>query len=148
MRSAGTWVAARRRSTAFGNVALPANETYQPRSSAVGSMCGEEKQWRTTVPAWSASPASVSASAARVDHDRLPELGGELELGSEEAMLVVSRRVVAKEVEPGLAHPDGLRMREQLAQRSEIVFGGRPRVVRVDAEDREYPVVPLRELER
>ena len=34
MRSAGTSVAASRRSTAFGYVALPANETYQPRSSA------------------------------------------------------------------------------------------------------------------
>src|SRR5690242_7367771 len=44
MRSPGTCVAARRRSTALGKVALPANETHQPRSSAVGSMCGDEKQ--------------------------------------------------------------------------------------------------------
>src|SRR6185437_13825170 len=66
MRSAGTWVAARRRSTAFGKVALPANEMYQSRSSAVGSMCGDEKQWRTTVPAKSTSAPRVSSSAARV----------------------------------------------------------------------------------
>ena len=66
MRPAGTSVAARRRSTAFGYVALPANDTYQPRSSAVSSRCGEEKQWRTTVPEKPASTASVSASAARV----------------------------------------------------------------------------------
>src|SRR5262249_47736323 len=44
MRSAGTCVALRRRSTAFGNVALPAKDTYQRRSSAAGSRCGDEKQ--------------------------------------------------------------------------------------------------------
>ena len=66
IRSAGTCVAARRRSTAFGKLALPANETYQPRSSAVESRCGDEKQWRTTVPVCPASAARVSASAARV----------------------------------------------------------------------------------
>ncbi len=37
-------VAESRRSTALGNVALPANETNQPRSSAGSSSCGDEKQ--------------------------------------------------------------------------------------------------------
>src|SRR5487761_237557 len=66
IRSAGTWLAARRSSLAFGNVALPANDTYQPRSSAVGSSRGEEKQCRTTVPSSAERAASVSSSAARV----------------------------------------------------------------------------------
>ena len=82
-----------------------------------------------------------------MDHDRLAELGGELELGGEEPPLVVGRRVVAEPVEPGLADGDRLRMREQLAQRCEVVLGRRARVVRVDAEDREDPVVPLGERE-
>ena len=65
----------------------------------------------------------VVVRRARVDHDRLPELGGELELGGEESPLVVARRVVAEPVEPGLADRDRLRMCEQLAQRCR----GRPR---------------------
>ena len=39
-------------------------------------------------------------------------------------------------------------MRAQLAQRCEVVLGRRARVVRVDAEDREDPVVPLGERKR
>ena len=49
-----------------GSVALPANETYQPRSSAGSSRCGDEKQCKTTRPSNPSSAASVSASAARV----------------------------------------------------------------------------------
>src|SRR5439155_26649556 len=90
----------------------------------------------------------VVVGRARVDHYGLAELGGELEPGGEEATLVVARRVVAEPVEPRLAHRNGLRMREQLSQGSEVALGRGPRVVRVDAEDREHPVVPLRELER
>src|SRR6266508_4142394 len=65
-RSAGTAYAAERRSCAFLYVTLPANEMYQPRSSAGSSSAGDEKQWRTTVPVKPASPPSVSSSAARV----------------------------------------------------------------------------------
>src|SRR4051794_35776178 len=64
--SAGTSRAARRRSTAFGKLALPANETYHLRSSAVGRRCGDEKQCSTTRPLKPLSAASVSSSAARV----------------------------------------------------------------------------------
>src|SRR5436853_7668011 len=90
----------------------------------------------------------VVVGRARVDHDRLPELGGKLELGGEEAALAVARRVVAVPVEPGLADRNRLRMAEQLAQLREIGFGRGARLVRVDAEDREDAVVPLGELER
>src|SRR5262249_38100116 len=65
-RSAGTAFAASRSSGAFGYVTFPANETYQPRSSAAGSSAGEEKQCRTTVPSKRRSVARVSSSAAGV----------------------------------------------------------------------------------
>ena len=65
-RSAGTAYAAERRSCAFLYVTLPANETYQPRSSAGSSSGSDEKQCSTTVPSKPASAASVSSSAARV----------------------------------------------------------------------------------
>ena len=51
----------------------------------------------------------VLVGGAGVDHDRLAELGGELELGVEEAPLRVVRRVVAEVVEAGLADGDGAR---------------------------------------
>src|ERR671936_3218589 len=50
MRSAGTRAAASRSSGAFGYVTLPANETYQPRSSAGSRSGGDEKQCSTTDP--------------------------------------------------------------------------------------------------
>ena len=65
-RSAGTAYAAERRSCAFLYVTLPANETYQPRSSAGSRSGSDEKQCRTTVPSKPSSAASVSSSAARV----------------------------------------------------------------------------------
>ena len=43
-----------------------------------------------------------------VDHHGLPELGGELELGREDAALLVVRRVVPEEVEPDLADGNGV----------------------------------------
>ena len=101
------------------------------------------------MPRESASAASVSSSAARVwITTGFPSSAASSSCGGEEPPLVVGRRVVAEPVEPGLADRDRLRMREQLAQRGEIVRRRRPRLVRVDAEDREDAVVPLGELER
>src|SRR6266508_1086035 len=65
-RSPGTARAAARRSYAFLNVTLPANETYQPCSSAGSSSPGDEKQCITIVPSKLLSAARVSSSAARV----------------------------------------------------------------------------------
>src|SRR4051794_32257794 len=64
--SGGTSRAAARRSYAFLYVTLPANETYQPRSSAAGRSCADEKQCSTTGPSCASSRARVSSSAARV----------------------------------------------------------------------------------
>ena len=77
--------AAKRRSTAFGKLALPANETYQPRSSAVGSRCGrreavEDDGARVAVE----RGERVVVRRARVDDDRLAEFVGERELLREE----------------------------------------------------------------
>ena len=83
---------------------------------------------------------------AVVDHDRLPELGGEPEVLPEERALAIVRGVVAKEVEAGLPDRDRAWVREQFAQRVEIVVFRR--LVRVDPEDREHLRMPVRELER
>ena len=125
---------------------MPANETYQPRSSAVGSRCGDEKQWRTTVPRVAGERGErVVVGGARVDDDGLPELGRELELLREEPLLRVARRVVAEPVEARLADRDRLRMREELAQRVDVVLGRVARLVRMETEDREDAVVRLGE---
>ena len=83
---------------------------------------------------------------AVVDHDRLPELGGEPEVLPEERALAIVRGVVAKEIEAGLPDRDGTRVREQLAERVEVVVFRR--LVRVDTEDREHLRMLVRELER
>ena len=112
---------------------LPANETYQPRSSAASSSVGDEKQCRTTAPSCCEEPrARVVVGGARVDHDGLTELARERELRVEQPRLRVVRRVVAEVVEPGLADCDRLGMREQLAQLVEVA--GLGRLVRMHAE--------------
>ena len=58
----------------------------------------------------------VLVGAPRVDHDRLAELGGELELLLEEPPLRVVRGVVAEVVEPRLADGDGALVGEQVAR--------------------------------
>ena len=79
----------------------------------------------------------VLVGGARVDDDRLAELGGELELRLEEAPLRVVRRVVAEVVEPRLADGDGALVRRAArassSRRSRVRAAG---VVRVDAEAR------------
>ena len=83
-----------------------------------------------------------------VDHDCLPELGRELELAREEIALALARRVVAEEVEAGLADRDRALVGEQSAQFVEplgVVVG---RLVRVDAEGRPDAVAVPRDLER
>ena len=69
-----------------------------------------------------------------MDHDRLAELGCELELRVEEAALGVAGRVVAEVVEARLADGDGPRMREELAQLVEPSGFGAAGLVRMDAE--------------
>ena len=77
-----------------------------------------------------------------MDHDRLPELGGKVELRGEDAALLVSRRVVAEEVEPDLADGNGLGR-----DHAPRVFPVR-RLVRMDAGGDVHPVLPLRDLAR
>src|SRR6266849_511474 len=50
INSVGTARAASRKSSAFAYVTFPANDTYQPRSTASASSAGDEKQCSTTVP--------------------------------------------------------------------------------------------------
>ena len=80
--------------------------------------------------------ARVVVGRARVDHDRLAELGCQLELRREDPVLRLGRRVVAEPVEPDL--PDGDRLRVAL-EAAQLVDGGcvdALGLVRVDAEDR------------
>ena len=91
----------------------------------------------------------VLVGGAGVDHDRLAELGGELELRFEEAALGVVRRVVAEVVEAGLADGDGARVaRAARAARRAGRASGSSGLVRVDAERGVDAVVLLGELER
>src|SRR4029079_5438226 len=78
---------------------------------------------------------------ARVDDDRLFELVWQLEMTLEEPELRVARCPVAKEVEPGLTHRDGLWTLEEGTDRLELVRL-LPRPVRVHAERRGYALVP------
>ena len=80
-----------------------------------------------------------------MDDERLAELGGEVGLRAEELRLALARRVVAEVVEPGLADGDGLRMREQLAERVEV--GLLPGLVRMDPERRRDAFLALRDRE-
>ena len=76
-----------------------------------------------------------------MDDNRLPELCGQLELAFEELALPFVRRVVAVEVEAGLADRDGALVAEQLAQLVEPGRLGISRLMRVDSEGRENPLV-------
>ena len=62
--------------------------------------------------------------------------------------LAVVRRVVAVEVEPGLADGDGARVREALARARRAARVVAARSVWMDAEDRADAVVPVGELQR
>ena len=83
-----------------------------------------------------------------MDHGRLPELGRERQLPLEQVELPVVGRVVAVEVEPGLADGDRARVREALAELVEPLGVVAARSVWMDAEDRPDPVVPVGELQR
>ena len=74
----------------------------------------------------------VLVGVAGVDHDRLAELGGELELGLEQPRAGRRAARIAEVVEAGLADRDRARVAEQLAQLVESVRVGLVRVVRVD----------------
>ena len=83
-----------------------------------------------------------------MDDDGLAELGGQLELALEELALAVVRRVVAVEVEAGLADRDRALVGEQLAQLVEPRRVGLGGLVRMDPERCEDAVVPLGDRER
>jgi hypothetical protein len=83
-----------------------------------------------------------------VDHDRLAEVGRQLELGSEQTLLPIVRRPVAVEVEPGFADGDGALLLEQLGQLGEPLGLGTARLMWVDTERRENPGLGRRDLER
>ena len=103
----------------------------------------------TTVPSKPAQHVGgVGFGVARVDDDRLAELGRELELRLEELPLAIARRPVAEVVEPGLPHGDRLLVLEQLAELVDPACLGIAGLVRVDPEGGEHLLVELGELER
>ena len=83
-----------------------------------------------------------------MDDDRLAQLARQLELGLEQALLPVRRRVVAEEIESRLPHRDRLVVLKQIAQLVDAVRLAPAGLVRVDAERRERLVMPLGERER
>ncbi len=83
-----------------------------------------------------------------MDHDRLAELRGELELRVEEPPLPLARRPVAKVVEPRFADRNRPFALEELTQLADARGLGIAGLVRVDAERGEHLLVQLRELER
>ena len=90
----------------------------------------------------------VPVGLARVDHDRLAELRGELELCIEEPPLPLPRRPVAEVVEARLADRDRSLVLEELTQLAETGGFTVAGLVRVDAECGEDLLVQVRELER
>jgi hypothetical protein len=90
----------------------------------------------------------VRFRVARVDDDRLAELGRDFELGLEEVALPVAGSPVAEVVEPGLPHRDRFVVLQQLAELVDPTRLGVVRLVRVDAEHGEHLFVELGELER
>ena len=90
----------------------------------------------------------VVVGGTGVDHDRLAELGRELELRVEQPSLGVSGRVVAEVVETGLADGDGPRMAQELTQLGDPSRLRSAGLVRVHAERGVDAVVPIGELER
>ena len=70
---------------------------------------------------------------ARVHHDRLVELTGELEVPAEVAFLDLARRVVLEEIEPRFADRDAFRSLAKLADRLPRGFVRIGGVVGVDA---------------
>ena len=89
------------------------------------------------------SAAAVSSEAARVwTTTGLPSSAASSSCALEELALAVVRRVVAVEVEPGLADGDRALVGEQLTQLVEPGRVGLGRLVRVDAERGEDAVVP------
>jgi hypothetical protein len=85
---------------------------------------------------------------ARVHHDRLAELGGQFELAIEELALAVVRRVLAVEVEAGLADRDRAFVGEQVAQLVEPRGVGLRGLVGMDPERGEDAIVPGGDRER
>lgn len=83
-----------------------------------------------------------------MDDRRLAGIGGDGEETVEKAALRVARRVVAEVVEAGLPHADRTRMGEERAHLAHVVVVDRAGLVRMDAEDRRDPGVPLGKLER
>ena len=76
----------------------------------------------------------LCAGGTRVDDNGQPELGGELEVGVEEAALGVVRRVVPVVVEPRLSDRDRTVVLEQVAKLLDTIRLRPSCLVRVDAE--------------
>jgi hypothetical protein len=83
-----------------------------------------------------------------MDHDRLAEVGGELELLPEEAPLEVAGSVVTVEVEPDLPERDGAFVAEKVPQLTEPPGVGPGGLVRVDPEDGEDADLSCRDRQR
>jgi hypothetical protein len=83
-----------------------------------------------------------------VDHDRLAEVGRELELCLEEPALTVARRAVAEVVETGLPHRHRALVLGELAELVDAIRLGVAGLVRVDADRGEDLLVQLGQLER
>ena len=146
IRSAGTCVAARRRSTAFGKVALPANETYQPRSSAVGAGAATRSSGGRRVPSKPRERRErVVVGGARVDHDRLVRARRRARAAARRgaaARRAARSRGTSRGPSPRPRRPSGARAAR--ATLGDVVVGRVARLVRVDAEDREDAVVRAR----
>ncbi len=150
IRSAGTCVAASRRSTAFGNdrvagerdvpAALERSREHRAATRSSGGRRGPSKP---------SSAASVSASAARVWITTGFAVSTAIaSMRAKSSRCASARRVVAEPVEPGLADGDRLRVVEQRAHLGDVGVRRVTGLVRVDAEDREDAVVRVGELDR
>src|SRR5207302_3028492 len=79
----------------------------------------------------------LRVGGARVHDNRLPQLGGDLELALEEPPLRVPRGVIAEEVEPGLADRDRALVAKEATQLPHALRVVSVRLMRMDSERRE-----------
>ena len=78
----------------------------------------------------------VLLSLPRVDHDRQPEVRGELKVRVERTLLIFLRRVVAVVVESGLTDRDDFRVKRALAHLLDLIVAVAGSLVRMHADDR------------
>ena len=144
----GTRAAASRSPAAFLKVTGPANDSTYPASTQVRAIAASpEKQWKTTAVGRALLVQDAQDVVVRVpvvDHQRLAQALGEVDVPAERALLGVPGAVVPVVVETGLADGDHPRVGGEPLDLGAVVVGERGRAGRVQGDGGGDAVVPVR----